>query len=188
MLGDFEATHDDYMAALETARAAGAHIAEWQALLDLGFVWVGRDYARAGRFLRDALVLARQIADPATLAYSLNRLGNWHANIEQPGEARGFHHEARDLFERIGDLHGLAITLDLLGTTSYMAGDAIGGAYYYEQAVALFRELDDRTGLVSCLAMYAMRGASYVFATVACPPTTLADSLNAAAEALRLAQ
>jgi ATP/maltotriose-dependent transcriptional regulator MalT len=69
-----------------------------------------------------------------------------------------------------------------------MAGDAIGGARYYEQAAVLFRELDDRTGLISCLAMYAMRGASYVFATVACPPTELADSLSATNEALRLAQ
>ena len=188
MLGAFEVARDDYTAALAAARAAGDRMAEWQELLDLGFLWIGSDYDRAGAFLRDALTLAREIADPATIAYSLNRLGNWHANIEQPRQARSFHHEARDLFERVGDRHGLAMTLDLLGTTSYMAGDAIGGAHYYEQAAVLFRELDDRTGLISCLAMYAMRGASYVFATVACPPTELADSLSATNEALRLAQ
>ena len=47
MLGEFDPAEADYRAALQAARADGDRGAEWQGLLDLGFVWLARDYARA---------------------------------------------------------------------------------------------------------------------------------------------
>jgi tetratricopeptide (TPR) repeat protein/DNA-binding CsgD family transcriptional regulator len=188
LLGELDAAREDYEQALQAARAVGEHMAEWQGLLDLGFLWTGRDYARSGDYLQDALRLARDMGDRPRIAHSLNRMGNWYANIEQPLEGQRCHQEALALFETASDKDGLAATLDLLGTTNIMTGDVISATRYYERAVALFRELDDRQGLISCLCNYLMCGASYVFDTVACARLDLAACLRSADEALALAR
>jgi len=188
VLGEFDAARDDYEQALQSAHNAHDRLAEWQSLLDLGFLWIGRDYTRSGAYLRSTLQLARDMGDPSTVAHSLNRVGNWYANIEQPFEARRYHQEALALFEELDDRRGLAATLDLLGTTNVIGGDVLAAARYYERAIAFFHELDDRQGLISCLANYTMRGASYVFDTVLCSTTGLDVVLREADEALRLAR
>jgi DNA-binding NarL/FixJ family response regulator len=188
VLGEFDAACEDYTQALQTARGANDRMAEWQSLLDLGFLWTGRDYARANEYLQGALRLARDMGEPSTLAHSLNRVGNWLGNIEQPLEGRRCHQEALALFQGLNDRRGLAMTLDLLGTTSLMGGDILSSARYYEQAIALFRELDDRQGLIFSLANYLMRGAAYVLDTVVCQTTSLAACLRDAEEARQLAR
>ena len=93
-LGEFEQARHDYEQALGAAHEAHDDVAEWQSLLDLGFLWAGRDYQQTGAYFRRAIEHARALADPKLLAHSLNRLGNWHANIEQPLEALRYHQEA----------------------------------------------------------------------------------------------
>jgi DNA-binding CsgD family transcriptional regulator len=188
LLGEFDTACADYEQALQAAHAVGDRVAHWQGLLDLGFLWSGRDYVRSGDYLRDALRLARDLGDGPKIAHSLNRMGNWYANIEQPVEAGACHHEALELFETASDRPGLAATLDLMGTTSIMIGDVISATGYYERAAALLRELDDRQGLIWCLSNYLMSGASYVFDTAACPPIELGACFRAADEALQLAR
>ena len=122
-LGDFERARADYEAALRGARARCDQRAEWQALLDLGAFWAAHDYARAGEYLRQALDLARALDDPASLAHSLNRLGNWLANTGHPVEGCRRHREALALFETLGDRPGIADTLDLLGMAHVLSGD-----------------------------------------------------------------
>ena len=157
-LGDFERARLDYETTLQMAHVANNLHGEWQALMDLGFLWTQRDYAQAGISYQQALALARQMDDPKTLAYSLNRLGNWHVNIEQPREALRYHQEALTLFQQAHESHGLAETYDLLGMASYLGGDLIQGTTYYQQAIALFRELGDQQGLTSSLATLTLRG------------------------------
>lgn len=157
-LGDFELAQADYKAAEQSARAAGDHQSEWRALLDLGKLWASRNYTRTGNYFTRALALARKMGDPTAVAHSLNRVGNWHLNLERPQEARHCHSEALETFRGLDDPKGVAETLDLLGMASYLGGDLLGGTYYFEQAVALFRELDDRRSLASSLATMAMRG------------------------------
>jgi DNA-binding NarL/FixJ family response regulator len=156
LLGDFEAALYDYTQALTMAHAAEDRQAEWQGLLALGFLWSGRDFTQTGAYFRRALALAYEVQDPATIAHSLNRLGNWHMMVEQPIEARQQHEEALRIFDRLNDPRGLAETLDLLGTTSISAGDPLQGAVYYERAIVLFRELNERSGLASSLTMLAL--------------------------------
>ena len=86
-LGDFEHAHLDYETTLQRAREAEERQAEWQALMDLGALWAQRDYTQTGSYYQQALALSRHLGDPLTLAHSLNRLGNWHVNIEEPSEA-----------------------------------------------------------------------------------------------------
>jgi tetratricopeptide (TPR) repeat protein len=160
-IGEFERARADYEAALAASHGAGDRRAEWQALVDLGFLWAARDYARTDDYLRQALEQARAVGDAAIIAQSLNRLGNWHANVEQPGESRRLHEEALAIFEGLGDRPGIAATLDLLGLASAFTGDMIGSEAYYRRAVALFRELGDRVGLASSLASMSECGVMY---------------------------
>jgi DNA-binding CsgD family transcriptional regulator/tetratricopeptide (TPR) repeat protein len=188
ILGAFEAARDDYQTALVAAQAAGDRQIEWQALLDLGFLWAERDYLQMGEYRQRALDLARTLDDPISLGHSLNRVGNWHLFVEQPNEALRYHQEALALFQAANDRPGLAATYDLMGVTQIMAGDIPTAVEQYEHAVALFRELGDRQGLVSSLAALAMRGASYPFNTTLCPPSDWAACLADGQEALRLAR
>ncbi|MCZ7571712.1 MAG: tetratricopeptide repeat protein [Ardenticatenaceae bacterium] len=187
-LGSLDEQRADFERALASAQALGDQAAEWQALLDLGMLWAARDYRQTRDYLHHALALARTMDDRAALAHSLNRLGNWLMNMEQPLEALSHHREALAIFEALGDRCGLATTLDLLGTSFYGSGDAFAGALAYQQAAALFRELDDRAGLVSTLGMLAFRAGCAINDASAAVPGSQTDGLREAEEALALAR
>jgi len=160
-LGEFDQAQHDYTQALDAARKMNNRAAEWQSAIDLGFLWAGRDYAQAETWFRQALILSQALDDPVLHARSLNRIGNWHLNVEQPHEALRYHREALAIFQQLHDSRGIAETLDLVGMTSYLGGDLIGGTAYYQQAIALFDELGNREGLTSSLATLTMRASTY---------------------------
>jgi DNA-binding NarL/FixJ family response regulator len=189
LLGNFVAARDDYMEALDLASAAENQQGAWQNLLALGFLWVGQDLVEAGAYFEQALALARAIGDQATIAHSLNRLGNWHLMVEQPGAALQRHTEALEIFRALDDPRGLAETYDLLGTTSISTGDRISGAEAYEQASLSFRRLEDRQGLASSLTMLALCCEQYLATTyVVAAIDRTSISLAAINEALALAR
>jgi DNA-binding CsgD family transcriptional regulator len=165
-LGDFAHAQADHGTMLELARAAHDQRAEWQALLDLGLLWASRDYTQTGAYYQAALTLAHTMGDLAAVAHSSNQVGNWHLNIEQPGDALPLHEEALAVFERLADHHGMAETLDLLGMAYSQAGDARRAADAYERAIALFRTLDERYGLASALTTVALLGGFYFNDTI----------------------
>jgi tetratricopeptide (TPR) repeat protein len=61
-LGDFERACLDYETTLQLARVAGDRQGEWQALMDLGFLWAERDYIQTGAYCQQALALARTVS------------------------------------------------------------------------------------------------------------------------------
>ena len=187
-LGEFEQARSDYQQALEVARKAHDGAAECQSLIDLGFLWAGRDYERTGAYFRRATELARALADPKLLALSLNRLGNWHLNAEQPLEALRYHQEALTIFQEVHDLQGLAETLDLLGVTNLMAGDLLQSHRYYNQVTALFQELDNRQGLASALTTQLLSGGNYNAIMQVPVPIRLAEVVSQGEMALSLAR
>src|SRR6266516_86270 len=186
-LGEFERARADQETALKYAHEASDRHAEWQALLDLGFLWAGRAYAQTGDYYQRALALARALDDPATLAHSLNRLGNWHLNAEQPHEALRCHEEALATFQGLHDRSGKASTLDLLGMASYLSGDLVQSAVYYEQAIALLRELDERERLPNSLATLMLCGGNYQTETLVWAAVGFAESLKLGELALKIA-
>jgi tetratricopeptide (TPR) repeat protein len=188
MLGEFEQALRDYEQALEVASQADDGAAEWQSVIDLGFLWAGRDYERTGAYFRRATEIARALADPKLLAHSLNRLGNWHLNAEQPLEALRYHQEALSTFQEVHDKHGVAETLDLLGVTNFMGCDLLQGHTYYDQAIRLFSDRDDRPGLLSALSIQLMCGENYF--TETCVPVTISldEVLSQGERALKLAR
>lgn len=186
-LGDFDGAVADYTMALRRARATGDRRAEWQALHALGFLWTARDYAQTGDYLRQALALARELNYPDLIATSLNRLGNWHMNIEQLTETLGYHEEALSIFREIGDSRGIAETLDLLAGATLTAGDLPRGSTYSEQAIQLLREVDNQQGLASCLAIRVHCGESYLTNTLR-PTMRASEALGEGELALRTAR
>ncbi|HMA33700.1 MAG TPA: tetratricopeptide repeat protein, partial [Chloroflexia bacterium] len=187
-LGAFERARADHETALELARTCVDPRAEWQALLDLGLLWSERDYAQAGTYFQQAVTQAGALSDPAPLAHSLNRLGNWHLNHEQPDPALRYHRDALALFQNLGDQAGIATTLDLLGMTNALSGDVVQSVYYYEPAIVLFQDLDDRPMLISSLAILAIRGGNYEYDTVLPVPSSAAAMHQEGERAIRLAQ
>ncbi|HEY2855889.1 MAG TPA: AAA family ATPase [Gemmatimonadaceae bacterium] len=160
-LGEFQRANDDFTTALGRARDASDPRAEWQALYALGLLWAARDYNRAGEYRREALNVARTLGDESLLARSLNRVGNWHVNREQPHEGLPFHEEALAIVERIGDRRGIAETVDLIAMAHHCAGEQREAATYYERSLTLFSESQDRRGFANALALLALCSPSY---------------------------
>ena len=186
-LGEFDAARNDFQALLDGARRHGDRPSEWQALMDLGFLWAAFDYERTGEYFQQALELARRLDDSATLARNLNRIGNWHLNIEQPEAAHQYHLEALRIFESLDDKQGLAATHDLLGITYLVLCDMHQSDAHYERAMALFRELNDRGGLLSSLLIHAGRGTNYLGNTAVNLPASAAEQIRDAEMALQMA-
>lgn len=187
-IGDFDAALADFEQALVVARRTQDSREECEAQLELGFLWASRDYGRTGKYFQDALALARTLHDAPTLARTLNRVGNWYVNIEQPQVALGYHQEALNIFSQVDDQHGLAETFDLLGMASEESGDPLQFTNYYHQAIMLFREIDDRQGLASSLASIAVRGETYFSSVCVALPVTLAEVVADAEAGLKSAQ
>lgn len=186
VLGDFTAAREDYTRELSVARTMHDTVGEWQSLFDLGFLWTGRDYEQAGNYLHQALALARAMEDSVILARTLNRIGNWYVNLDQPQEGVPYHQEALTIFQALSDQRGLAETLDLLGMANYSLEGPIMGVEYYEQAIALWRTLDDRQGLASSLAMMAVRGTTYYHSAAVWSLVSRAQCVRDGEEALSL--
>lgn len=185
-VGDFEHARADYEQAASAAQLAENGAGQWQSLIDLGFLWAARDYSKTGDYFHRALDLARNLGEPALIASSLNRVGNWKSNADQALAGLEDHREALAVFQTLNDRQGTAQTLDLLGLASYNVGDLVGGSEYLLQAVALFRELDDREGLSSSLAMRSLGDGWYTTCTLV-PAVELHQGVSDSTEALALA-
>ncbi len=188
MVGNFENARDDYDLTLRLARADGDRSFEWQALLDLGVLWAERDYDRGGEALHESLALARQELSDIEVARSLNAVGNWHLNHEEPHPAIGYHQQALAIFTNHHDQHGVAASLDLLALAQYVAGDVRQAARQFEHAVELLEALDDQQLLSSALANWAMAGGYFESDAVAIAEGTLQYWLAISARARSMAQ
>ena len=128
------------------------------------------------------------MSDPLTLAQTLNRMGNWYANMEKPQEGLLYHQEALDIFQGLANQRGLAETYDLLAIASYNIGGPATAITYYEQAIALWRALDERQGLVSSLTMMAVRSTNYLNIAGVWVRASRAECLRDGEEALAIAR
>jgi DNA-binding CsgD family transcriptional regulator len=187
-LSEFDRARADFEQALTIARRNHDGPAEWQSLIDLGFLWASRDYAQAGEYFQRALDLVRVLDASTVLAHSLNRLGNWQVNTGAAAESLQMHREALAIFEEQQDKSGMAETLDLLGMATTLYGDVPGGTEHYGRAIDLFREIDQIQGLVSALSARATFGSLFLEETTHGALGTLDALEQDTAEALRLAR
>ncbi|MFO8036944.1 MAG: tetratricopeptide repeat protein [Anaerolineales bacterium] len=181
-MGEFNQALTDHTISLQLAREVKNQKEEWQALLDLGRLWASRDYQRTREYFLNALTLARTIDDPAILANSLNWMGNWQTNAENPLKAIEYHQQALEIAEKLEDWQELANTLDLLGVAKLMEGDLSACVDYYDRAIALQRKQADRLRLVSSLTGRAVAVSAMslkVCVPVLPPPDGIGDSQEA---------
>jgi DNA-binding CsgD family transcriptional regulator len=160
-LGAFPQANTDFRAALAAARASGDQRAEWESLHALGMLWAARDYERAIEYRRSALEIARAMNDAILVAHSLNRVGNWHVNREDPQSGSPYHDEALAIFTASGDRRGVAETVDLLAMSHHIGGDQAAAVELFERAVGLFTELESRRGLANALSVLIVSGPSH---------------------------
>ena len=186
ILGDFKSALDDFEQALRIARERQDGHAEWQTLIDIGFLWAGRDYQQTGEYFHRAEALARNLRETKLHAHSLNRLGNWSVNIGQTLEGLKYHRQALEIFKQAADEPGMAATRDLLGMANLQHGDQIGSYNEYEHAIQLFRKLDDKHGLISSLTVASTT--SYWDDTDLVPAQSPLENQRMATEALELAR
>jgi DNA-binding CsgD family transcriptional regulator len=187
-LGDYELAQADYQTELEEARTRGDQEAEWQAQIDLGFLSASRDFANAGAHFQAALALAPNLSNPALAALTLNRVGNWHLNLTRSSEALQYHLEAARIFSSLGDEHNLASTNDLLGITYLVASDLMQYMAHYEQAMKLYRGVNDLGGYLSSLSIYATRGIDYLSSTAVPVIVPLAERLRDGQQSLEISR
>jgi adenylate cyclase len=186
-LGRFVCARADYETALQAGQAAGERRVEWQALLDLARLWTSRDYGESHSYIDRALELARSMGDPVVLAESLNWIGNWHLNAEEPAAAIEQHRQALEVFEQMGSQAELASTLDRLGLASQVGGDLAASIDYYDQAILLFRQLKDQTGLAYSLTGRGLAKSGAVTSLALVSPAPLEDARCDLKEALAIA-
>ncbi len=186
-LGDFDAAREDLETTLALARAQGERRPEWQALLDLGFLWEGHDYGQAGDYYQQALAWARELDEPDTLAASLTRVGVWHINMDEPAQGRAYIQEALGHFRERGDRSGVIAATELLGATASIAGNLVQAAQLAREAVALARDLEHKPTLVMALSILGMCSGPPM-PTPLVWPMPPAEGQIYAAEAVRLAR
>lgn len=183
-LSAYESALADYEAALSAARQRGNDELMWRATMALGHLWNTRDYGRSGAYIGQALSQARAHGAPEWVASSLNQMGNWRMNREQPFAALRDHEEALAIFQCLDDPRGLAETLDLLAITHLNCGDLVAGRRDCRRAVALWQALDDRRGLLLSLAGLGL-AADFELEV---DHEAVADNLPAARQAVEIAR
>src|SRR5260370_42126790 len=95
------------------------------------------------------------------LVQCLRGFSNLGLPLKHPFEALHYLQGALSILQAVRDRHGLAEALDLLGVTSWLSGALLQSAAYYRQTVELFREMDNRQGLVSRLASLLLCGGAH---------------------------
>lgn len=187
-VGDTVRARADHEAALGISVAIADQRSVWQSLLDLGALWTGQDYDRAGDYFHRAAALARELGDPILEGQSLNRLGNWMLNTGRYDDSLAAHQQALALFETRADQQGTADTLDLLGMACAFSGNLSQSAAHYTRAIAEYRRLGDRRGLASSLGVRGLVRSPGFAETVGGAGGTLEESVADFDEATRLAR
>ena len=124
------------------------------------------------------------------IAHSLNRLGNWHVNLDEPGRGLELHQRALATFRELGDAVGVAQTLDFVGVASLIRGHRQQAIETLEQAGAAYRRVErSSAGWPRCWRRAAhLRCASHVYDMLAGAAPASEQALSEVAEALAIAQ
>ena len=134
------------------ARAGGSAAARLKALN--GVAWLvhfQRDLPAAEQYLREALVLARELGDTWATAWTLQALGRTAYYGGDSPRARALGEESLAVARDLGDDWLTGWVYQLLGLAAYIAGDLTTARVHFESSVAIRRPLGSQEGLGVCL-------------------------------------
>jgi predicted ATPase/class 3 adenylate cyclase len=111
-----------------------------------GIAWWQQDRESAGVFYQEALVIEREVGDPARIAEALYNLAFVVAGDDLESAARMLQ-ESLDLFRHVGDERGVAQVLGMLVMRNAQAGKWDPVIVSLEEVVAIWRRMGDRLHL-----------------------------------------
>jgi CHAT domain-containing protein/uncharacterized protein HemY len=93
---------------------------------------------------QQALLLWRTVEDRLEEASTLNQIGYFYFQLNDPQQALHYHNQALPLRRALQDLKGEAITLNNIGTVYLSLGELQKALDYYGQALILKQSIGDR--------------------------------------------
>src|SRR5947209_3052711 len=136
------------------------------------------DQATVDSLLEEGLVLARELGDKDSTAYSYALKGQIALSQGDTDTARSLLERGVKLYREVGSLHGIAESLSQLARVVATQGNDFQAYAVYEESLAIARELRHPSLIASCLEGLAQ-------ASVAQGKAVWAARLWGAAEALR---
>ena len=152
-LSEFDRAQTEFETARTLWREAGNKQRLAYARNNLGWVAIGRrDYRRALTHLDGLAEELEAAGDRRTLAYVLHNLGSVYTGLGDPARGRANYLRSLAIKREIGDRVGAAYTLQALGELA-TAGDE--RLRYWEEALAIRRDVPDANGLIVTLGAFA---------------------------------
>ncbi|WP_149989275.1 CHAT domain-containing protein, partial [Microcystis aeruginosa] len=108
-------------------------------------------YQKAIEYLRQSLVIAREIGDRQWETNSLGNLGNAYQSLGQYQKAIGYYQQSLAIARELGDRRGEAYSLGNLGAAYLSLGQYQKVIEYLQQTLAIAREIGDRSGEANSL-------------------------------------
>ncbi len=188
-LGNFEYARLDYEAALQVARERDEWREEWRALLDLGTIWLERDYSRSKDYLDQALAISNSYPDqPGIYALGLTRLAYWHMHGEETKDALHYLDKALRVFEQLENHDDETVeVLTYMGISHVFSGDLIAALSWFRRA-RLFAEQHERfQDAASAKALMTLCAPVHETNTLVCSDLSLQQAEQRSQEAYELA-
>src|SRR5690606_33845012 len=117
------------------------------------------EHRRAIPFLEQALAMDREMDDAGKYGLSLITRGTVHLILNEAAQARARYEESLQVRERIGDKHGVAMSLHYLARAAAREGALVDDVRYAERSLALLQQTSDPVRLG---AHHAYLGLAYV--------------------------
>ncbi len=152
-----------YTGAYEVATASGDRRERAKAAYDLAFVYfigaIAQDFPRARSLLEESVAGYREVGDPGDIgraAWALATLLQMgRPPREQVEQARAYAREALDRHAALGNRFDIAYDLHLLGLTALKLGELDEAAARFDEALGMFVEAADSSGIVLALSNFA---------------------------------
>jgi len=142
--------------AVDQAARAGLHELCWNLATTLVTLFEARGYFDQWELThRQALAATRAAGNRRGTAAVLGSLGTMHLSRQQPAEARQSLDAALEIFDELGDLHGLALCRRDLGLLDRQIGEDDRALALYEQAARDFEQVGDVVGRATVLTQSA---------------------------------
>jgi tetratricopeptide (TPR) repeat protein len=148
---DLEAEHDNFRAALDWSRAAGAALLQLRIAGALAYFWATSDHLREGDARLEAALGDAADAPVALQAKALSGVARIAHSLGDYERMRAAGEASLELYRALDDEPHTALALNHLGIALSNLGDIDGGIVCHEENAAISRRIGDGLRLSSAL-------------------------------------